>query len=58
MEKYYKISQSRLFELLESERFADALIRAGADNWAGYYDYIQPIDLSEFDETGKLEIFK
>ena len=36
MEKYYKISESELLELLQSARTLEGLEGAGVDNWGGW----------------------
>ena len=42
MEKYYKISESELLDLLKSARTLEGLEGAGVDNWEGC-DYVSEV---------------
>lgn len=44
MEKYYKISESGLLDLLESARQLTALSSTGVDNWSGYGERHEYLD--------------
>ena len=56
MEKYYKISENELIELLATSIKMDALDRDGVDNWIWYGEGFQDMIKEYFPEATEEEI--
>lgn len=56
MEKYYKISENELIELLATSIKMDALDRDGVDNWIWYGEGFQDMIKEYFPEATEKEI--
>lgn len=56
MEKYYKISENELIELLATSIKMDALDRDGVDNWSWYGEGFQDMIKEYFPEAKEEEI--
>lgn len=56
MEKYYKISESKLVELLATSIEMDALNAYGVDNWMGYGENFNEIIQEYFPDKKEEEL--